>query len=83
MLQYYYDHRGHLGSFDGSKQLDEIQYLDLDLDKADTSPSPLPAQIMPIQTQTVYKKVDFIKTQAIITIRQGVEEKRKQSTDVM
>lgn len=82
LQDYYYEsHRGHLGSFDGSKRLDEIQYLDLDLNKADNSPSPLPAQITP--TQTVYKFVDFVKTEAMNRVRQKVEEERKQSTDVM
>lgn len=81
-VYYYESHRGHLGSYDGSKRLDEIQYLDLDLDTADTLPSTPPAaQVTP--TPTVYKTVDFLKTEAFNRTRQKVEEERKQCTDVM
>uniref|UniRef100_A0A1B6D503 PH domain-containing protein n=1 Tax=Clastoptera arizonana TaxID=38151 RepID=A0A1B6D503_9HEMI len=85
-VYYYESHRRHLGSFGGSKRFDEIHYLDLDLDSSEacsahptTPPTPMPMTPSP----TVYKTVDFLKTEAFNRTRQLVEEERKQCTDVM
>lgn len=77
-------------SFTGSKRLDEIQYLDLDLDSTEASTmnpttppavsAPLPRSPQGITTATVYKTVDFLKTEAFNRTRQKAEEDRKQGT---
>ena len=62
----------------GSRRLDEIQYLDLDLDTdcALQSPkSPDRGQIHQVSS-TVYKTVDFLKTEAFNRTRLTVEECR-------
>lgn len=55
----------------------EIQYLDLDLDSSDSG-NPSSAEIT---RSTVYKEVDFVKTEAFNRTRQKVEEERKQCSD--
>ncbi|KAK9502972.1 hypothetical protein O3M35_011643 [Rhynocoris fuscipes] len=78
--------RNRFGSFNiyssrptGSKQI-EIQYLDLDLDANDNTSSP--ASTSGETTGTVYKEVDFVKTEAFNRTRQKVEEERKQCSDI-
>ncbi|XP_014262242.1 GRB2-associated-binding protein 1 [Cimex lectularius] len=62
-------------SIRGGKQK-EIQYLDLDLDTLDsTNPSTSES------SNTVYKEVDFVKTEAFNRTRQRVEEERKNGPD--
>lgn len=62
-----------------------MQYLDLDLEwdaasgAASTTQIPKsPERVQP--TSTVYKTVDFVKTEAFNRTRQEVEEVRKQCT---
>ncbi|KOC66855.1 Protein daughter of sevenless [Habropoda laboriosa] len=64
-----------------SNRLVVLQYLDLDLEATEnfTSSSLPPAQSPP--NTTVYKTVDFLKTEAFNRTRQRVEEERKQCTD--
>lgn len=58
-----------------------LQYLDLDLDVSDNfATTTLPPAQSPPNT-TVYKTVDFLKTEAFNRTRQRVEEERKR-TDV-
>ncbi|PSN37264.1 hypothetical protein C0J52_17319 [Blattella germanica] len=64
-------------------RFEEIQYLDLDLDcdaaNGGASASPKsPERSQP--TSTVYKTVDFVKTEAFNRTRQEVEKDRKQCT---
>lgn len=65
---------------DRSKKFSEIQYLDLDLDSGDTSVSGLVKKssesVHAPATATVYKTVDFIKTEAFNRTRIEVEEER-------
>lgn len=82
-------HEEYYSSFSpkGSFRKPEIQYLDLDLDPSDqNSPSTPPAQQTsapksPLPT-TIYKTVDFLKTEAFNRTRQKVEEERKQCSEV-
>ncbi|XP_011684522.1 PREDICTED: protein daughter of sevenless isoform X2 [Wasmannia auropunctata] len=64
-----------------SNRLVVLQYLDLDLEATESfSSSTLPpAQSLP--NTTVYKTVDFVKTEAFNRTRQRVEEERKLCTD--
>lgn len=64
-----------------SRKFIDLQYLDLDLESSQISNPPTlpPAQSPP--TSTVYKTVDFVKTEAFNRTRQRVEEERKQCTD--
>ncbi|XP_011503557.1 PREDICTED: GRB2-associated-binding protein 2-like isoform X2 [Ceratosolen solmsi marchali] len=64
-----------------SQKFVDLQYLDLDLGTFETfNISTLPlAQSTP--SSTVYKTVDFLKTEAFNRTRQRVEEERKQCTD--
>ncbi|XP_058804375.1 GRB2-associated-binding protein 2-like isoform X2 [Phymastichus coffea] len=64
-----------------SRKFVDLQYLDLDLESSQTSNAPtlLPVQSSP--SSTVYKTVDFVKTEAFNRTRQRVEEERKQCTD--
>ncbi|NP_001135927.1 daughter of sevenless-like [Nasonia vitripennis] len=64
-----------------SRKFVDIQYLDLDLGTSDNSSALTgpPAQSPP--SSTVYKTVDFLKTEAFNRTRQRVEEERKQCTD--
>ncbi|XP_039294838.1 protein daughter of sevenless [Nilaparvata lugens] len=72
----------------GSKRWDEIEYLDLDLNSADYSGTGtanrkagpgMTSQVAPSTpfTPTVYKTVDFLKTEAFNRTRQSVEAERK------
>lgn len=66
--------------------MQEIQYLDLDLE-SDTggSVSTLHLPKSPegaAPTGTVYKTVDFVKTEAFNRTRQHVEERRKCATEM-
>ena len=61
-----------------NRRLLVLQYLDLDLD---TSNSANNCATQAIPTNTVYKTVDFIKTDAFNRTRQKLEEERKQCTD--
>ena len=82
LLQIYYFLQGN--QFVGAgRQLDEIQYLDLDLIDSDSSlQSPKSPerghhhQNHPPASSTVYKTVDFIKTEAFNRTRLTVEERR-------
>ena len=74
----------------GGTKKTEIQYLDLDLDSNDAgNPSTPPASCNqapkspPAMTPTVYKTVDFLKTEAFNRTRQELEEKRNKCSDVM
>ena len=63
-----------------NRRLVVLQYLDLDLEATESFTSPaLPATQSP--SSTVYKTVDFLKTEAFNRTRQRVEEERKQCTD--
>uniref|UniRef100_A0A069DVK0 Putative pleckstrin similarity domain protein n=1 Tax=Panstrongylus megistus TaxID=65343 RepID=A0A069DVK0_9HEMI len=64
----------------GSSKQIEIQYLDLDLDQNENTGSPVSTTAE--ATATVYKEVDFVKTEAFNKTRQKVEEDRKQCSDV-
>ncbi|XP_017879365.1 GRB2-associated-binding protein 2 isoform X2 [Ceratina calcarata] len=65
-----------------NRRLVMLQYLDLDLEATEnfTSSLGLPQTQSPPNT-TVYKTVDFLKTEAFNRTRQRVEEERKQCTD--
>lgn len=66
------------------KKFREIQYLDLDLDSADTSSvtggsalvKKLSENVTSPSTATEYKTVDFLKTEAFNRTRIEVEEER-------
>lgn len=63
------------------KKFSEIQYLDLDLDSGDNSSTPglvkkSSENIHAPATATVYKTVDFIKTEAFNRTRIEIEEQR-------
>ncbi|XP_066998791.1 protein daughter of sevenless isoform X2 [Anabrus simplex] len=64
------------------KRLQEIQYLDLDLESdagGSVAPTQTPKSPERVSTTgTVYKTVDFVKTEAFNRTRQRVEEERKQ-----
>ncbi|XP_020293309.1 GRB2-associated-binding protein 2 isoform X2 [Pseudomyrmex gracilis] len=64
-----------------NRRLVVLQYLDLDLDKTESFNSSTlpPAQSAP--STTVYKTVDFLKTEAFNRTRQRVEEERKLCSD--
>lgn len=57
----------------------KIQYLDLDLEKS-SSYSPATTKPLPVKNQqdTVYKKVDFVKTQALNITRNQLEKERQE-----
>lgn len=59
-----------------------LQYLDLDLEASEsfTSSTLPPAQSPP--NNTVYKTVDFLKTEAFNRTRQRVEEERKRTDEL-
>ncbi|XP_071560404.1 uncharacterized protein [Temnothorax nylanderi] len=77
-IYYYQDHNTFIPA---SNRLVVLQYLDLDLEATESfSSSTLPlAQSLP--NTTVYKTVDFVKTEAFNRTRQRVEEERKLCTD--
>ncbi|CAG9858630.1 unnamed protein product [Phyllotreta striolata] len=59
---------------------DRMQYLDLDLDSSTSSFSTNSTKKAPVKQKedTVYKKVDFMKTQAFNTTRITLEKERKE-----
>lgn len=62
----------------GSKDFDKLQYLDLDLD-SEMFPSNISnTHPKTPEALTVYKTVDFVKTEAFKRTRQCVEAERKQ-----
>lgn len=62
----------------GSKHFEKLQYLDLDLE-SDAYNSSMNSTQPPKSPgpQTVYKTVDFVKTEAFKRTRQGVEAARQ------
>ncbi|XP_034934032.1 GRB2-associated-binding protein 2 isoform X2 [Chelonus insularis] len=76
-IYYYQDHDTFIPASD--RQLVVLQYLDLDLETNDNfHSSSLPTtQVSP--NTTVYKTVDFLKTDAFNRTRQRVEEERKRT----
>ncbi|KAJ9573822.1 hypothetical protein L9F63_008804, partial [Diploptera punctata] len=64
----------------GSTRFEDLQYLDLDLEKDATNDITLPPQVVKsperLITGTVYKTVDFVKTEAFNRTRQEVEKDR-------
>lgn len=78
-IYYYQDHNAFIPA--SNRRLVVLQYLDLDLEaKESFSSSTLPTIQSP-PNNTVYKTVDFLKTEAFNRTRQRVEEERKQCTD--
>ncbi|XP_032453821.1 GRB2-associated-binding protein 2 isoform X2 [Nasonia vitripennis] len=64
-----------------NRRLLVLQYLDLDLEASESlNNSAIQSPPSPLAT-TVYKTVDFLKTEAFNRTRQRVEEERKQCTD--
>ncbi|XP_037087610.1 GRB2-associated-binding protein 2-like [Pollicipes pollicipes] len=65
---------------DGGRPLHEVQYLDLDLGETGETGSPRSPAKTPLgreaSTGTVYKTVDFVKTEAFNKTRQSVELER-------
>ncbi|XP_012543648.1 GRB2-associated-binding protein 2-like [Monomorium pharaonis] len=78
-IYYYQDRNTFIPA--SSNRLVVLQYLDLDLEATESFNSSAlpPAQSLP--NTTVYKTVDFVKTEAFNRTRQRVEEERKQSTN--
>ncbi|XP_078048909.1 uncharacterized protein LOC144476153 [Augochlora pura] len=78
-IYYYQDQNTFIPA--SNRRLVVLQYLDLDLEATEnfTSSSLPPTQSPP--NTTVYKTVDFLKTEAFNRTRQRVEEERKQCTD--
>ncbi|XP_012288174.1 GRB2-associated-binding protein 2 [Orussus abietinus] len=78
-IYYYQDNNTFIPA--SNRRLVVLQYLDLDLESRESfSSSTLsPAQSPP--NTTVYKTVDFLKTEAFNRTRQRVEEERKQCSD--
>lgn len=78
-IYYYQDQNTFIPA--SNRRLVVLQYLDLDLEATENfSSSSLPPTQSPPST-TVYKTVDFLKTEAFNRTRQRVEEERKQCTD--
>ncbi|CAL7937043.1 unnamed protein product [Xylocopa violacea] len=78
-IYYYQDQNSFIPA--SNRSLVVLQYLDLDLEtKENFTSSSLPPTQAPPNT-TVYKTVDFLKTEAFNRTRQRVEEERKQCTD--
>nr|KAF7387632.1 hypothetical protein H0235_018354 [Vespula pensylvanica] len=79
-IYYYQDHNNTFIPA-SNRRLVVLQYLDLDLEATESfASSTLPPAQSPPNT-TVYKTVDFLKTEAFNRTRQRVEEERKQCTD--
>jgi hypothetical protein len=77
---YYYQHDD---KFIPVTRFQEVKYLDLDLEwdaaSVTSSTTQIPKSPERVQsTSTVYKTVDFVKTEAFNRTRQEVEEERKQ-----
>jgi len=67
--------------FSANRRLDEIQYLDLDLESDSSLQSPKsPERVQHQTSSTVYKTVDFWKTEAFNRTRLTVEECRYKKT---
>ncbi|XP_053973774.1 protein daughter of sevenless-like isoform X2 [Hylaeus anthracinus] len=78
-IYYYQDQNTFIPA--SNRSLVVLQYLDLDLEATESfTSSSLPPTQSPPNT-TVYKTVDFLKTEAFNRTRQRVEEERKQCTD--
>ncbi|XP_029155808.1 protein daughter of sevenless [Nylanderia fulva] len=78
-IYYYQDHNTFIPA--SNRRLVVLQYLDLDLEATESfSSSTLPPAQSPPNT-TVYKTVDFLKTEAFNRTRQRVEEERKLCSD--
>ncbi|XP_015593344.1 GRB2-associated-binding protein 2 [Cephus cinctus] len=78
---YYYQEHNNFIPASSNRRLVVLQYLDLDLEATESfASSSLPVAQSPPNT-TVYKTVDFLKTEAFNRTRQRVEEERKQCTD--
>ncbi|XP_050452790.1 GRB2-associated-binding protein 2 [Cataglyphis hispanica] len=78
-IYYYQDHTTFIPA--SNRRLVVLQYLDLDLEATESfSSSTLPSAQSPPNT-TVYKTVDFLKTEAFNRTRQRVEEERKLCSD--
>ncbi|XP_014467730.1 PREDICTED: GRB2-associated-binding protein 2 isoform X1 [Dinoponera quadriceps] len=78
-IYYYQDHDTFIPA--SNRRLVVLQYLDLDLEATESfSSSTLPLAQSPPNT-TVYKTVDFLKTEAFNRTRQRVERERKRCTD--
>lgn len=58
----------------------KMQYLDLDLENSTSSYFTAPSKPLPVKNQqdTVYKKVDFMKTQAFNITRNLLEKERQE-----
>jgi GRB2-associated-binding protein 1 len=85
LLQIYYFQQDTSTFVPATTKFQELQYLDLDLEwdasGGASSAVQIPKSPERVQTtSTVYKTVDFIKTEAFNRTRQEVEEVRKQCT---
>ncbi|XP_057330706.1 GRB2-associated-binding protein 2 [Microplitis mediator] len=79
-IYYYQDHNTFIPA--SNRRLVVLQYLDLDLEASESfSSSTLPPAQSPPNT-TVYKTVDFLKTDAFNRTRQRVEEERKRTDEL-
>ncbi|KAL0099935.1 hypothetical protein PUN28_019985 [Cardiocondyla obscurior] len=77
-IYYYQDHNTFIPA---SNRLVVLQYLDLDLEATESFNSSTLPLAQSIPNTTVYKTVDFVKTEAFNRTRQRVEEERKLCTD--
>ncbi|XP_018344167.1 PREDICTED: GRB2-associated-binding protein 2 [Trachymyrmex septentrionalis] len=77
-IYYYQDHNTFIPA---SNRLVVLQYLDLDLETTESFNSSTLPPAQPLPSTTVYKTVDFVKTEAFNRTRQRVEEERKLCTD--
>ncbi|KAG7198194.1 hypothetical protein KM043_005606 [Ampulex compressa] len=78
-IYYYQDHNTFIPA--SNRRLVVLQYLDLDLEATENFTSSTLPPIQSTPNTTVYKTVDFLKTEAFNRTRQRVEEERKQCTD--
>lgn len=78
-IYYYQDHNAFIPA--SNRRLVVLQYLDLDLEAKESFSSTTLPTIQSPPNSTVYKTVDFLKTEAFNRTRQRVEEERKQCTD--
>ncbi|KAL7305047.1 hypothetical protein TKK_0002829 [Trichogramma kaykai] len=76
---YYFQNHNTFIPASSSRKFNDLQYLDLDLDKPDNFNNAISPVSPP--SSTVYKTVDFLKTEAFNRTRQKVEEERKQCAD--
>ena len=87
LLQIYYFQHDNINNikFIPATRFEDLQYLDLDLETDASNNTALSLQIAklpekPQITGTVYKTVDFVKTEAFNRTRQEVEKDRLQCT---